>query len=282
MARRPGRCSSVGVWPGGGPSLLANTAGGADLIITWALFLNLLLLVVKLVPGLPLDGGHALVGVVWKLSGDHRRGGRVAAAIGLLTGLLLALFAIVAMAVLPGVWGSALPLLLMPIGAVGLWQIWMCWGGMLWLSHHGQLRIRDALVTAPRTADASTTAEAAWRQLFARHPNLLWVPVLGPVGHYMGMAHRGVVETAARSSPRRELAELAQLPEDDPLTNIVSPDTSLQDAMENSAIIRGGVLIVLDRFGRFRGVARRDEIKRRFSAELAAGRDPRSSHPPGS
>ena len=168
------------------------------------LFLNVLLLVVKLVPGLPLDGGHALVGIVWKLAGDRRRGGRIAAAIGLLTGLFLVLFAIVAMAVLPGVWGSALPLFLMPIGALGLWQIWMCWGGMLWLGRYGQLRIRDALVTAPRTADASTTAEAAWRQLFARHLDLLWVPVLGPVGHYMGMAHRGVVETAARSSPRRD------------------------------------------------------------------------------
>lgn len=198
----------------------------------------------------------------------------IAAAIGLLTGSLLVLLAIGAMAALPGVWNSTLALLLFPIGALGLWQIWTCWVRILWLSHHGQLRIREAVVTAPRTADASTTAEAAWRQLFARHPDVLWVPVLGPIGHYMGMAHRGVVETAARSSPQTELAELAQPPEDDRLADIVSPDTALRDTMESPAIIRQGVLIVLDRAGRFSGMAGREQIKRTFSAALAGGPRP--------
>ena len=52
------------------------------LSLSWLLFWNVLLLVFNLVPAFPLDGGRIARAIVWRVTGDKRRGTRAAARMG--------------------------------------------------------------------------------------------------------------------------------------------------------------------------------------------------------
>ena len=47
------------------------------LSLSWLLFWNVLLLVFNLIPAFPLDGGRIARAIVWRVTGDKRRGTRV-------------------------------------------------------------------------------------------------------------------------------------------------------------------------------------------------------------
>src|SRR6185312_14145536 len=49
------------------------------LSLSWLLFWNILLLVFNLVPAFPLDGGRMARAIVWRVTGEKRRGTLVAA-----------------------------------------------------------------------------------------------------------------------------------------------------------------------------------------------------------
>ncbi|WP_369068977.1 site-2 protease family protein [Kineococcus terrestris] len=76
--------------------------GGVAALLLWALTIsNVLLAAFNLLPGLPLDGGHALEAVVWRVRGD-RLAGTVAAA---WTGRVLAVGVLVAALLVPRLLG---------------------------------------------------------------------------------------------------------------------------------------------------------------------------------
>lgn len=80
---------------GGLAAVLAQAlpdGGVARLLCEQLMLANLLVGVFNLLPGLPLDGGHVLSAVVWRMTGDPRRGTAVAAVAGRVTaGVILAL-----------------------------------------------------------------------------------------------------------------------------------------------------------------------------------------------
>src|SRR5207253_3219389 len=60
------------------------------LSLSWLLFWNVLLLAFNLVPAFPLDGGRIARSIVWRITGEKRRGTRVAAQLGQGFAVLLA------------------------------------------------------------------------------------------------------------------------------------------------------------------------------------------------
>ena len=60
------------------------------LSLSWLLSMNVLMLIFNLVPAFPLDGGRIARAIVWRVTGDKRRGTRVAARLGQGFALLLA------------------------------------------------------------------------------------------------------------------------------------------------------------------------------------------------
>src|SRR5215475_4095619 len=60
------------------------------LSLSWLLFWNVLLLIFNLVPAFPLDGGRIARAIVWRVTGEKRRGTQIAARLGQGFALLLA------------------------------------------------------------------------------------------------------------------------------------------------------------------------------------------------
>ncbi len=90
------------------------------LALSWLLLMNAVVLVFNLVPAFPLDGGRIARAIVWRASGDKRRGTVVAAKLGQGFAVLLAGL---------GIW-----LMLSGHGSFGgLWLVcWRsCWGSPL-------------------------------------------------------------------------------------------------------------------------------------------------------
>ncbi len=69
-----------------------DTAGGV--VLFELAFINVALGVFNLAPGLPLDGGHVLQAVLWRLTGNRLRATRAAAYVGIAVAVLLGLWAL--------------------------------------------------------------------------------------------------------------------------------------------------------------------------------------------
>src|SRR3954447_26044401 len=69
-----------------------DTVGGVALFEL--AFINVALGIFNLAPGLPLDGGHVLQAVLWRITGNRLRATRVAAYVGIVVAVLLGLWAL--------------------------------------------------------------------------------------------------------------------------------------------------------------------------------------------
>ena len=81
-----GPAANLALWAVGGALLRSNVITSIPVgVVVWALtWVNLALAIFNALPGLPLDGGHALASLVTQLTGRPRAGQRVAAIGGLL------------------------------------------------------------------------------------------------------------------------------------------------------------------------------------------------------
>ena len=148
-------------------------------MLSYAAWINLVLGVFNLLPGLPLDGGHVLEALVWKVAGRRTTGTVVAAWIG----RVVAVGVVVVMLGLPYLHGSRPTL----VGA--LWVMIIAW--TLWSGATGALRyVRHTEVLSTLTPVAvghkavgvvadSTLAQA---DLACRTTGAVLVAVLGDHG----------------------------------------------------------------------------------------------------
>ena len=104
-------------------------------------FLNLVLGLFNLLPGLPLDGGLILKAIVWQITGSQRRGVQVATA----SGRALALLAI----------GIGIVLLLGKSSVFGLWLMLLGWFGLGATRNQTQLLALQAALRELRVKDAA-------------------------------------------------------------------------------------------------------------------------------
>ncbi|MGH2928866.1 MAG: site-2 protease family protein, partial [Solirubrobacteraceae bacterium] len=117
------------------------------LSLSWLLMMNVLLLAFNVIPAFPLDGGRVARSVIWRVTGDKRRGTQVAARMG--QGFALVLAGV-------GVWWVA------SLGSFGgLWLLALAY--LLWQSARGAI-VQSALseqIEGVRVADIMDTHPVA-------------------------------------------------------------------------------------------------------------------------
>ncbi len=234
------------------------------LSLSWLLPMNVLLLVFNLIPAFPLDGGRVARSVVWKVTGDKRRGTTVAARMGQAFALLLAAF---------GLWW------VMGYGSFGgLWLLAMAY--LLWQSARGAIvqsalteriegvRVADIMDTHPVAIPAATPVGQALDEYFLRY-GWSWFPVIDETGHFLGIARQ---ERAQASFDGGEgwLTIGSILEPDEAPSWRVQEDRPISELLASETLGRLGALMAVDADGVLRGVVTLEQVRRALQSAFGS------------
>jgi Zn-dependent protease len=224
--------------------------------LSWLLPMNVLLLAFNLIPAFPLDGGRIARSLVWRVTGDKRRGTRVAARLG--EGFAVLLGA-------TGLW-----LLLGYSSFSGLWLIALAY--LLGQSARGAVlqsalteriegvRVADIMDTHPVAVPSQTPVGQALDEYFLRY-GWSWFPVVDESGRFQGIARQERVQASVDAGEswltvgavvESEEASSWRVPQDRPISELL--------AMESLG--RLGALMAVDAEGVLRGVVTVEQVRR--------------------
>jgi Zn-dependent protease len=234
----------------------------AQLLVSFLVTMNAILLVFNLIPAFPLDGGRIARAAAWKITGDRNRATRFAAAVGQGFAVLLigfGVFAAIAGGVdlfglefgtIDGLWLAVLGYLLGQSARAAVLQTAVT-------SRLEGITVADIMDQEPVTVPAAMSAVRANEEYFLRYQGWGWFAVVEIDGRFAGVVHREAVEAAAaegRDVPVRELAaESGEVRDDAPL----------------EALLGSEALRRLDADGRLRGVVTLEQVSRALQARLA-------------
>ena len=244
---------------------LEQRAPAAELLLSFLVSMNALLLVLNLVPAFPLDGGRIARAAAWKLTGDRLRATRLSAFLGQGFALLL-----VGYGVLLTVGGAVVN---------GLWLVVLGWllgqaarGAVAQTAFSERLRgvsVADVMDDEPVSIPAGTPILRAWEDFFLRYHGWRWFPVVGDGGRPAGIAHRAAVEQLAAEDAGAATIEgaLTALAED----QLVADSEPLEALVGSPALRTHQSLLAVDAEGRLSGVVSLRRVSRALSAQLGAG-----------
>jgi CBS domain-containing protein len=226
------------------------------LSLSWLLPMNVLLLLFNIVPAFPLDGGRIVRSIVWRVTGEKRRGTQVAAKMGQGFALLLG--------------GIGLWLLLSSGSFGGLWLIALAF--ILGQSARGALiqsalteriegvRVADIMDTQPVAIPAPTPVGQALDEYFLRY-RWAWFPVVDETGRFMGIARQ---ERAQASFDAGEgwLTMGALLESGEASSWRVQEDRPITELLASDSLRRLGALMAVDGEGVLRGVVTAEQVRR--------------------
>lgn len=234
------------------------------LSLSWLLPMNVLLLVFNLVPAFPLDGGRVARSVVWRVTGDKRRGTQVAARMGQGFALVLAGF---------GLWWVTAG------GSFGgLWLLAMSY--LLWHSARGALvqsalteriegvRVADIMDTHPVAIPAATPVGQALDEYFVRY-GWQWFPVVDEGGHFLGIARQERAQTSVDGG-EGWLTIGAVLESDQVPSWRVQQDRPISELLASETLGRLGALMAVDAEGVLRGVVTVDQVRRALQSAFGS------------
>ncbi len=234
------------------------------LALSWLLLMNLIVLVFNLVPAFPLDGGRIARAVVWRVTGEKRRGTEVAAKLG--QG-----FAIVLAGV--GIW-----LTLAGGGLGGIWLVLLAF--LLGQAARGALaqsalseriegvRVSDIMDRQPVAIPAPTAVGQALEEYFLRY-GWSWFPVVDEAGHFMGLARQERLQ-AAFDGGEGWLTVGAVLESEGAATWRVNEDRPLTEVLSSEPLGRLGALMAVDAEGVLQGVVTIEQVKRALQSALGS------------
>jgi len=226
------------------------------LSLSWLLLMNVLLLAFNLLPAFPLDGGRVARSIVWRITGDKRRGTVVAARMGQGFALVMAavgLWWIAAATSFGGVWLMALAYL--------LWQ--SCRGALMQSAVAERIegvRVADIMDTHPVAIPARTPVTQALDEYFLRYQQV-WLPVVDDDAHLLGIARQ---ERAQASIDGGEAwLTIGSVLESDETPNWrVDEDRPITELLASESLGRLGALLAVDSEGVLRGVVTVDQVRR--------------------
>jgi Zn-dependent protease len=234
------------------------------LSLSWLLPMNVLLLIFNLIPAFPLDGGRIARAVVWRVTGDQRRGTQVSANLGQGFAVLLAGF---------GIW------LLVGYGSFsGLWLVALAF--LLGQSARGALaqsaltqriegvRVVDIMDTQPVAIPAQTPVTLALDEYFLRY-RWSWFPVVDEEGRFVGIARQERVQ-AALDRDEGWLSVGAVLEAEEAGSWRVNQDRPLTEVLGSESLGRLGALMAVDGEGVLRGVVTIEQVRRALQSAFGS------------
>ena len=226
------------------------------LSLSWLLFWNVLLLIFNLVPAFPLDGGRIARAIIWRVTGEKRRGTQIAARLGQGFALLLA--------------GVGIWMLLSFATFTGLWLIAIAY--LLGQSARGAIvqtalneriegvRVADIMDTQPVAIPANMPVNQALDEFFLRY-RWSWFPAVDEQGRFVGIARQERVQ-AAIDAGEGWLTVGAVLESEEAGSWRINEDRPLTDVISSESLGRFGALMAVDGEGVLRGVVTIEQVRR--------------------
>lgn len=209
----------------GGGALGAATllSGDAAIVMTWFAAVNLILGVFNLLPGLPFDGGHILVGFRWWRTGDKSRAVAAGAAVGRYLGYALIGFGILQVASGQG---------------FGLWTAFIGWIVMNAARAQGRMQaglatlgdrtVAEAMSGSPALVDLDATTQQGFQRLWNAPPDAPGLVLTDEDGVVRAFVPRVAVGHQLDVDPRRPLQELGAFLDE---TDVAFPTETLAGAL---------------------------------------------------
>lgn len=261
--------------------LLPGTTSPAN-ILTWNLaFLNLVLALFNLIPGLPLDGGQILKAAIWKVTGNRFKGIHWAARVGKTLGWFAILFGLIS---------------LLKQDYSGLWIMFLGWFGVQNANNYDRITELQEILLQLHASDAMTRefrvvdAEMSLRQfaddylLAVERPGVYFA---ASDGRYRGLVVTNDIHYIERSQWERQtlfdivhpLAEISSVEEMTPLVQAIQIMESKELRQITVLSPAGAVAGVIDRGDVIRALARKMNIQ--ISEATIKQIKEEGSYPPG-
>lgn len=233
------------------------------LSLSWLVPMNVLLLAFNLVPAFPLDGGRVARSVIWKLTGEKRRGTVGAARMGQVFAIVLAgvgIWWLVAFASFGGLWLAALAYLL-----------WQSARGAIVQSALTEriegVRVADIMDAHPVAIPTGTPVGQALDEYFLRY-GWSWFPVVDEDGRLLGIARQ---ERAQASMDAGEgwLTIGSVLEAGGAAGWGVQEDRPITELLASDRLGRLGALMAVDEAGVLRGVVTVQQLQRAMQSAVA-------------
>jgi Zn-dependent protease len=223
-----------------------------EVVLADICFINGLLLVFNLLPGLPLDGGRIVRAIAWWRTGDRAKATRIMATTGKGLALILAGFGLYELS-LGGTFGGVWSLLI----ALLIWQAARGAEEQSVVSQRIEnVRVRDVMDAEPVALPAETPVAAALDDYFLRY-GWDWFPVVDAGGHFRGLAERERLEQADGG------AQVGEVVEPETLADYrVQVDEPLEALLGSEPLQRLGAIMAVDREGVLRGVVTIEQVLR--------------------
>jgi Zn-dependent protease len=234
------------------------------LSLSWLLFWNVLLLFFNLVPAFPLDGGRIARSVVWRVTGDKQRGTRIAAKLGQVFAVLLAVGGVLLMVAyrsFTGLWLIAIAFLLGQSARGAILQT-------AFTERIEGVRVADVMDPEPVAISSQTPVGQALDDFFLRY-GWTWFPVVDEQGRFVGIARRERLE-AVRDGGEAWLTVGSVLEAEEGGSWRVGEDRPLTEVLSSDALGRLGALMAVDGEGVLRGVVTLGRVRRALQAAFSS------------
>ncbi len=233
-----------------------------ELLVSFLVSMNFVLLLLNLVPAFPLDGGRIARAIAWKLTGSRVGATRISALLGQGFALIL-----IGYGVLLAVTGAVIN---------GVWLVVLGWllgqaarGAVAQTAFSEKLRgvaVSQVMDDEPVVIPAGTPVLRAWEDFFLRYQGWQWFPVGDADGRPIGLAHRAAVGDAATGPDPDASVERVMVPSE--RGDLVGADEPLEVLVGSRELRRRGALLAVDPEGRLRGVVTVRHVSRSLGEQL--------------
>ena len=233
-----------------------DAAGAGSTLVADICFINALLLVFNLLPGLPLDGGRILRSIVWQVTGDKIKATRTMATAGRVLAYAvgaLGVYSAVQGYVSGGIWLVFVALILSQGARSAEVQTAV-------VSRIDHLRVSDVMDSEPVALPAETKLDRALDDYFLRY-RWDWFPVIDANGRFVGLATREGLEKVPESL--RAGSNVSEVVASDTGSAFrVRMDEPLEALLGSEALQRLGAIMAVDSEGVLRGVVTIEQVSR--------------------
>jgi Zn-dependent protease len=237
--------------------------GEAEAVLGYITWINAIMFVFNLLPGLPLDGGRIGLAIAWWRTGDRQRATRLMARLGRGAAYILGTIGLLMVIRKDGLagWGG---------DVAGIWLIFIAvfmfqsakaeefWSDRV-ASQLDGLRVSDIMDAEPVAVSNGTKLDRALDEFFLRY-RWAWFPVTDAAGRFVGLVTLDKVEAVPESL--RPGSTVDEVMARDAADFRVGLDRPLESLLAEEGLHRLGALMAVDGDGVLRGVITLDMVRR--------------------